>query len=114
VLGEHDDLADGRAVATIFANRTAVVLLKSSFDPGWSVTVDGQPATVEMVAPALVGVTVSPGKHTVAFQFNGYSSYPLLFGTGFLTLMLFGVGPTFWRRFARRSRHDPVRGDAET
>ena len=36
VLSEHDDLEAGRAVATVFARRTAVVLLASSFDPGWT------------------------------------------------------------------------------
>ena len=50
VISEHDDLEAGRAVATVFARRTAVVLLGSSFYPGWTVTVDGEPATAEMVA----------------------------------------------------------------
>ena len=86
VLSERVDLEQGRAVATVFARRTAVVLLKSSFDPGWTVTVDGEPATTEMVAPALVGVTVAPGQHTVVFTFRGYSSYPLLFGIAFIAL----------------------------
>jgi hypothetical protein len=114
VLTEHDDLAEGRAVTTVFARRTAVVLLRSSFDPGWMVTVDGEPATTEMVAPALVGVTVAPGQHTVVFQFKGYSSYPVLFVTGFLTLIIFGISSTLWRRLARRLRRRRVRGDAET
>jgi hypothetical protein len=104
VLDEHDNLAEGEAEATIFANRTAVVLLSSSFDPGWTVTVDGQGVTPEMVAPALVGVTVSAGQHKVIFLFKGYSSYPLLFSVGFLTLIGFGAGPMMWRRFAPRSR----------
>ena len=113
VLTEHDDLEAGRAVATVFARRTAVVLLASSFDPGWTVTVDGEPATTEMVAPALVGVTVAPGEHSVVFQFNGYSSYPALFVIGFLTILLFGVGATLWRRLTRRLRRDPPSADAE-
>lgn len=114
VLAEHDDLQEGRAVATVFARRTAVVLLKSSFDPGWSVTVDGEPAKTEMVAPALVGVTIAPGQHSVVFQFKGYSSYPILFVAGFLTLILFGISTTLWRRRARRSRRATVKGNAET
>ncbi len=114
VLTQHDDLADGRAVATVFARRTAVVLLRSSFDPGWSVTVDGEPAKTEMVAPALVGVAVAPGEHSVVFQFKGYSSYPMLFVTGLLTLIVFGISSTCWRRLARRRRRGMVRGDADT
>jgi len=113
VLTEHDDLEAGRAVATVFARRTAVVLLASSFDPGWTVTVDGEPATTEMVAPALIGVTVAPGEHSVVFQFNGYSSYPTLFVIGFLTILLFGVSATLWRRLTRRLRRNPSNGDLE-
>lgn len=110
VLSEHIDLAKGRAVATVFARRTAVVLLKSSFDPGWTVTVDGEPATTEMVAPALVGVTVVPGQHTVVFTFRGYSSYPLLFGVGILTLILVGLCPVWWRRNRQRLGHRKAHG----
>ena len=113
VLTEDDDLVDGRAVATVFANRTAVVLLKSSFDPGWTVTVDGEPAETEMVAPALVGVTVAPGNHRVVFQFKGYSSYPILFIVGFLTLILFGFSSKFWPRLSRRGRRFKVRRETE-
>ena len=114
VLTENSDLVNGRAVATVFARRTAVVLLKGSFDPGWTVTVDGESATTEMVAPALVGVTVAPGQHTVVFQFKGFSSYPVLFVVGFFTIILFGISATWWRRLARRVGHDTVRSDAET
>jgi hypothetical protein len=113
VVSQDVDLAAGRAVATVFANRTAVVLLKSSFDPGWSVTVDGEPAKTEMVAPALVGVTVVPGSHTIVFQFNGYSSYPMMFIAGLLALILFGIRPTVWRRLARRTRRVVLRRDPE-
>jgi putative flippase GtrA len=107
VINEQVDLTQGRAVATVFARRTAVVLLHSSFDPGWTVTVDGEPASPEMVAPALVGVTVAPGQHSVVFQFVGYSSYSILYVVGFLTLLLFGISGTVWLRISRRLR--PVR-----
>lgn len=102
VLSERIDLEQGRAVATVFARRTAVVLLKASYDPGWTVTVDGESVSTEMVAPALVGVQVAPGEHTVVFSFRGYSSYPLLFGIGFLTLVIIGLCPMWWRRNKQR------------
>ncbi|HEY5111014.1 MAG TPA: hypothetical protein VII67_01655 [Acidimicrobiales bacterium] len=104
VLREKLRLFKGYARATVVANRTAVVLLKSSFDPGWTVTVDGETVTPEMIAPALVGVTVSAGRHVVVFQFKGYSSYPLLFIISFLTLVGFGFAAFLWRRYARRRR----------
>jgi len=98
VLTERDAVVDGRVVATVRTRRTSVVLLSSSFDPGWTVRVDGRRAATEMVAPALVGVKVSPGTHVVVFQYVGYSSYPALFAVGIATLAAAGVGPWLWRR----------------
>ncbi len=97
-----DDLYWGRASATVDATRTAVVLLSASYDPGWSVTVDGKPAATEMIAPALVGVKVSPGVHQVAFVYHGYGSYPLLFVIALLTLLGVLMGPWLRRRVGRR------------
>lgn len=105
VLSLQNDLVQGEASAAVFARRTAVVLLKASYDPGWTVTVDGHPATTEMVAPALVGVTVSPGTHLVVFQYKGYSSYPLLFIVSLITLVAVGVGWIRWRRLFDRLVH---------
>ncbi len=119
VITLQNHLFQGRVRTTVFARRTAVVLLKASFDPGWKVTVDGQPTATEMVAPALVGVTVSPGFHTVVFTYEGYSSYPLLFAIAFITLVGTGVGWIRWRRiasrFARRrgTRNEPSSSGGE-
>ncbi len=98
VVALKNDLFNGEVTAAVYASHTAVVLLKASFDPGWKVTVDGQPAATEMVAPALVGVTVSPGFHTVVFTYVGYSQYPLLFGIAIVTIIGVGVGWMRWRR----------------
>lgn len=104
VLSSHNDLSNGRVSAVVMANRTAVVLLKSSFDPGWTATVDGVAVQPEMIAPALVGVTVAPGLHRVVFQYDGYGSYTLLFLIALLTLVGVGVGPLVLRRVERRRR----------
>ena len=82
------------------------------FDPGWQVTVDGQAATTEMVAPALVGVTVAPGYHTIVFTYKGSSSYPLLFAIALVTLVGVGVGWLRWRRVV--TRLNPRRGTRRT
>jgi len=102
VLSTRDDLNEGRVSTTVVANRTAVVLLTSSYDPGWTATVDGVPVTPEMIAPALVGVTVAPGLHHVVFQYHGYGNYPLLFFIALLTLVGAAIGPTLWRRHGPR------------
>lgn len=76
VLAEHADLADGTAATTVRLRRRAVVVLSASYDPGWSATIDGRPTATEMIAPALVGVTVSPGSHHITFRYTGYTGYP--------------------------------------
>ncbi|MGC2176056.1 MAG: YfhO family protein, partial [Acidimicrobiales bacterium] len=112
VIAVRNDLFHGEVTTAVYASRTAVVLLKASYDPGWKVTVDGQPAATEMVAPALVGVTVSPGYHTVVFTYVGYSYYPLLFGIALITLVGVGVGWIRWRRIiARLTRRKGARRD---
>jgi hypothetical protein len=114
VIRLDNDLVQGEASATVFASRTAVVLLKASFDPGWTVTVDGQPAVTEMIAPALVGVTVSPGTHVVVFRFQGYGSYPLLFLVALFVLVCLGIGPRRWRcLFDRLSDRDAPKVSSE-
>lgn len=100
VRSQRADLVNGTVGAVVDANRTAVVLLSASYDPGWQVTIDGHPATTEMVAPALVGVRVGPGRHTVRFVYKGYPDYPELFGLGLVTLIALIA---FERRRSRRA-----------
>lgn len=107
VVSSTDDLSAGYAKAVVSANRTSVVLLSASFDPGWSATVDGESVPTEMVAPALLGVTVAPGTHTVVFTYHGYGSYPTLFVVSAATLLAVGVGPVLWRRRRRRGNQSP-------
>jgi uncharacterized membrane protein YfhO len=75
------------------------VLLKVSYDPGWTATVDGRAVHTEMIAPAMVGVPVGPGTHVVGFRFIGFGSYLWLVALGVVALALFGLGPRCARRF---------------
>ncbi|HUY23280.1 MAG TPA: YfhO family protein [Acidimicrobiales bacterium] len=94
VRDERDDLPEGRVTATVVARRSAVVVLSASYDPGWTVRVDGHPVAVEMLAPALPGVAVGPGVHRVTFSYAGFRSYPALIAVGAVTLAaLVWVGP---------------------
>jgi len=104
VRTEHDDLADGTVTATVVAHRTAAVVLSASFDPGWSVRVDGRPASVEMLAPALPAVRIGPGVHEITFSYTGFGLYPELFAVGVVTLVvLVALGPL--RRRTRSGAH---------
>ena len=92
VLAERADLDDGTVVATVSATRNAVVLLSAAYDPGWQAFVDGHFVATEMVAPALVGVRVEKGRHTVRFVYRGFPDYPQLFVLGAAALLLLVLG----------------------
>lgn len=88
VVSETDDLEHGRVVATVSMRRPGVVVLSASFDPGWTVSIDGRRGAVQMVAPALVATnaSISTGEHTIVFQYVGYGGYPELFVLAALAL----------------------------
>jgi hypothetical protein len=98
---------DGVFEATVQASRPAVALLKASYDPRWTVTVDGLPAKPTMMAPSLVGVEVPIGRHEVRFRYKPYSHYPLLLAIGALTLFGLILVP---RRAGLRRRIAALRG----
>ena len=62
------------------------MVLSASFDPGWSVHVDGRRAATQMLAPAVVGVSVPPGVHDIVFSYVGFAYYPELLAVLVLTL----------------------------
>ena len=104
VRAERDDLAEGRVSATVVARRSAAVVLSASFDPGWSVRVDGRRARVEMLAPALPAVAVGPGVHTITFTYGGFGLYPELFAVLALTLIVLVWAGPLERAVRRRWR----------
>ena len=80
-------------------------MLKASYFPRWTATVDGEPTTPRMLAPGFVGVPVPAGSHLVVFKFRSSTSYPAYFVIGALTLVALIVGPRVLRR-RRRVRPD--------
>jgi hypothetical protein len=113
VVAERPDLADGSVTATVRLRRRAVVVLSASFDPGWSVTVDGRQAPAEMVAPALVAVTVPAGTHHLAFRYTGFGRYPELLALAAADLLIVTLATSAGaRRRAALLRRPPRRGTA--
>jgi uncharacterized membrane protein YfhO len=108
-VGQTEDLAGGVFTATVQTRRTAVVLLKASYDPSWRARVDGASAKPVMMAPSLVGVEVGPGRHVVRFRYASYPDYPLLLAIGILTALALTILP---RRTAfRRLNETPTRNE---
>jgi uncharacterized membrane protein YfhO len=100
VVAQHADLPSGTASAVVHTTRRSTVVLSASYDPGWHATVNGRPAPTVMVAPALVGVVVGPGVHTVTFSYAGYGSYAALFVLALAVLAALGAAPFVWRRIS--------------
>jgi hypothetical protein len=99
VTAESDDLDLGQVAVTVRMRQRGVVVLSASFDPGWTAMVDGHQRRTEMIAPALVAITVGPGTHRIAFRYRGFSGYPVLFVIGGLALAaLLGVDMRCRRR----------------
>ena len=99
VVSQRQDLVYGQSArATLVARRNSVVLLKVAYDPGWHATVDGRASPTIMLAPALLGVEVSAGRHVVVFTYHGYGAYGVLDAAAVVTLLGVGLGPWWWRR----------------
>ena len=77
-------------------------MLSTSYDPGWTVTVNGRSRPTLMVAPALVAVDVPAGTDHVVFRFHGYGDYPELLALSGLTLATVVAAPVGLRRARRR------------
>ena len=52
------------------ANMPSILLLNDKFDPNWRVFVDGKPADLLRCNFIMRGVFLSPGSHTVEFEFS--------------------------------------------
>jgi hypothetical protein len=102
VTGQHVNLGDGEASATVRMHRPGVAVLSASYDPGWTATVNGQPRPSQMVAPALVAVDVPAGTSHVVFRYRGYGDYLELFVLAGLALVVVAAAPALRGRFARR------------
>jgi hypothetical protein len=102
VGAQHADLTHGEAAATLQMRRPGVAVLSASFDPGWTVTVNGRRHPTRMVAPALVAVDIPAGTDHVVFRYHGYDDYPELLALSALTLAIIALAPVWVRR--RRDR----------
>jgi hypothetical protein len=98
VDSESDSLQDGVVSGEVTLNRPAMVMLKASFDPRWTVEVDGVQLPPQMVAPSFVGREVPAGSHSVVFRYRPFPRYDVLFAAGALVLIGLSISADRWRR----------------
>jgi uncharacterized membrane protein YfhO len=84
---------------TVELDRPAMVILKSTYDNRWQVTVDGNRVDPQMVAPSFVGRTLSAGRHTVEFRYATFPWYGWLFAVAIGAELIL----VFWWRRSRSS-----------
>ena len=76
--------------------RPSVVVLRDSYDSSWTVTVDGEAATIARANGIYRGVPVPAGRHTVRFRYR-----PVDFEIG-LTISVAATAALWFGRFRRR------------
>ncbi len=59
-----------RVEVAVDARTPAYLVLADTFDPGWSATIDGEPAVIHPAYVAFRAVFVKPGKHRVVFRYS--------------------------------------------
>jgi hypothetical protein len=62
--------APNQATVQAEADTPALLVLSDAYDPGWQVTLDGQPAKLYRANYALRGVWLPAGRHTVVFSYQ--------------------------------------------
>jgi hypothetical protein len=105
VTVQYDLPDDGQFGGEVDVARRSVVMLKATYDPRWHVTVDGRPAKTQMLAPSFVGVSVTPGRHRIEFEYVPYGYYWVLLTLGGVTLLGLALVP---RALALRTRPRPT------
>jgi Bacterial membrane protein YfhO len=96
VASVRPDLGRGEISADVTMTEPGALLFSVAYDPGWHAWVDGQPARTEMLAPALVGVQLTPGRHDVVLRYIGFGWYPELWVAGLLSLAVLWAGGRWW------------------
>jgi Bacterial membrane protein YfhO len=66
--------------------KPGTLLFSVAYDPGWHAWVDGRATRTEMLAPALIGVKLAPGRHYIVFRYSGFQWYPELWAFGLLSV----------------------------
>ena len=88
--------------------RPGLVILADSFDPGWSLTIDGAPAPIFRTNRAMRGAAVKAGKHTLAYTYNP-ASFRLLRAGISIAGLLGLIALVFWAWESLHSRLKLIR-----
>jgi hypothetical protein len=91
-VGRHELVIDARA------EQPGLLFVGDVWYPGWSATVDGQPAPLLRADFAFRAVALAPGQHRVVMR---YASRPVRVGGALSLAGLLALGALGWRRRRR-------------
>jgi uncharacterized membrane protein YfhO len=90
-----------RLELAVHAESRGLLVLSEVYDPGWHVTVNGQPAPMQEVDGALRGVVVGSGDNKITLR---YLPASVLAGAILTAFAFLGV-PLAWFLISRQRRH---------
>jgi hypothetical protein len=89
---------------TVAAPDRGVVLLRRSWDPNWSASLDGRPVTPLKADAFLMAVPVGPGRHTIRLDYRDSSVGLGVLGSVVALLVIAVAAVVLARRDRRRAR----------
>ena len=100
-----DSFSSTRIRGHVRADSGQLLFASIPFDNGWTVRVDGHPATTFRLLDTLTGVAVPAGTHRVEFDYQPSGLVP---GCAVCALCLSAVGWILCRRFRKKSEKRPA------
>ncbi len=86
-----------RVELDVVLNRPGFVILGEVFYPGWTLTIDGQPATILRANRLMRGAAVESGKHTLVYEYHprSFAVGKVFSAAGFAGLVMTGLWATW-------------------
>jgi prepilin-type N-terminal cleavage/methylation domain-containing protein len=105
-LGEARLVEDAASLVTIEATvvHPAVLVLRDSYDPGWTAEVDGRAAPILRAEGIYRGVQLGPGRHLIRFSYRPRDFFPGLTVSVVSMLIVGFLGASNWRNRPNRRR----------
>lgn len=104
-----------RVVVEATAEEDQVLLMTSSYDPGWQCQVDGEPVAIQHVDHAIMAVELPPGSHRIVWTFRPQGFLlGLGISAGSLLIFMALVFHALRRRSQRRKKAKPALQRSET
>jgi uncharacterized membrane protein YfhO len=100
---DYRSLGPQSAEVTVDAPSTALVLIRTPFDRGWTATVDGRPRPVIPADYVDQGVSVPPGHHVIELRYEDPAIGQGLVASVLVIAVILGVAVWLARRERRRA-----------